>query len=125
MVKLQIGENIISLTAKEEDLFFELLDKNINFIGNSPTFYAIHNWLKEAGQDIPTVTIGDHQIPCMTIPKPKKETVEDPWNKSEKETNKDTFEKWSGDYGEKYPALRELLNKILNDDTEKGYYIAL
>jgi hypothetical protein len=143
MVKLQIGENTVTLTAKEEDLFFELLDKNYDTIYNSPTFNAIYNWLKEDHdlsketkeylRGIPTVTVGDHQIPCKTIPelnkkefgkkcdyyqdikKEEQSTVEDPW----------TSEKANSLVTEDYAALRKLLGDLLNNDTENGYYIAL
>ena len=109
MVKLQIGENLINLTAKEEDLFFELLDKNYDIIRNSPTFNAVHNWMKE-----------DSDL--------SKETVEDPWNHN---NTTEEQKKLNGERCKKqhktddYARLCKMIDELLKAQDEKGYYIAL
>ncbi len=71
MIKIQIAENTITLNAKEQDMFFQLLDNNLEFVRYIPTLNALHNWIQELG--------------CRgQVMKTKEEMVEDPW--SEKET---------------------------------------
>jgi len=85
MLKLTIGENTVCLNAKEEDVFFELLDQNYSVIKNSPTLNAIYYWMKELGHDRKTPV----------------EEVEDPWNN---ESYKDAAAK-----------LRELMASVLDN----------
>lgn len=108
MLKLQIGENFVSLTTKEEDLFFELLDQNYNTIRNSPTFNAIYNWMKEDETDLLSV---DQQV----LQNQLEEFIEDPW----------TSEKTKSKLTEDYTALGKLLANLLSGDKENGYYIAM
>lgn len=124
MVKLQIGENTVTLNAKEEDLFFELLDKNYDTIRNSPTFNAIYNWMKE-DHDLSKETV-EHLQKIPTAP--EKEVVNDPWsnNTTMEEKAKANGEKWKQYQENKdYDALRKLLADLLKQDIDDGYYIAL
>jgi hypothetical protein len=70
MIKIQVAENTVSLNAKEQDMFFQLLDNNLEFVRYIPTLNALHNWMQELG--------------CRgQVVKTKEESVEDPWGEKE------------------------------------------
>jgi hypothetical protein len=70
MIKIQVAENTVSLNAKEQDMFFQLLDNNLEFVRYIPTLNALHHWMQELG--------------CRgQVVQSKNDEVEDPWSEKE------------------------------------------